>query len=463
MASPSLPLSLIVDVTVQVAAQAAAAPQFNQGLIIGPSAVIPSVGVASRTRLYLGLAGMLSDGFTSASPEYIAAQIYFSQSPAPQYLWIGRQDLTSLNTVVPHSGSEGTGYVVGDIITVVQVGASGGTLQVTAVGGSGQVTGVSILTDGTGYTVATGLPTSGGTGSGAEVDISVIGETPLTAVQACRVSSPSWWGCMVTDAATADNEAIAGFVQAMTPVGAYFCTTGDAAVLNNVTNNLGAYLKAAALNRTFVDYATTQGGAAPNNIYACAAVMGVMMGLNTGLPSSAFTMKFKLMTGIIPEPLTISQINAIEGNNVNLYLGYANDDYTIFEQGTTPVSGTYMDQILSRDIIAAAIQFNVMNLLVGTPSIPQTDPGETQLIHAVNQSANAQVITGWIAPGTWEGVTIINLVAGDPLPLGYLAQSYPYATQTPANRAARQAMPIYLAIIEAGATHSLLVGIYIQP
>jgi hypothetical protein len=463
MASPNLPLNLIVDVTIQVSAQSAAAPQFNQSIIIGPSPVIPSVGPNSRARLYTGLTGMLTDGFTTSSPEYIAAQLYFGQTPAPQYLLIGRQDLTSLNTVIPHSGAAGTGYVVGDVVVPTQIGSSGGTLKVTSVGGGGVVTGLSVLTDGTAYTVASALATTGGTGTGLEVDITVVGETPLTAVQACRIASTAWWGVMVTDAATADNEAIAAFVQGMTPVGAYFCTTSDVAVLNNTAGNLAAFLSAASYTRTFVDYATTQGGLYPNNIYACAATMGLMMGLNTGLPASAFTMKFKVLTGIVPEPLTVSQINTIEGNNCNLYLGYANGDYTILEQGTTPVTGTYMDQILSRDILVAAIQFGCMNVLVGSPSVPQTDAGEGQLIHAVNQACNAQVTTGWIAPGIWEGPIIINLAPGDPLPLGYQAQAYPFSTQTPANRALRQAMPIYVAIIEAGAIHSLVVGLYIEP
>lgn len=463
MASPNLPLSIIVNVSIQVSAQSAPSPQFNQSIIIGPSAVIPSVGANSRVRLYLSLTGMLTDGFTTASPEYQAAQLYFGQSPPPQYLQVGRQDLTSLNTVIPHSGVQGTGYLVGDTLTIVQGGASGGTVRVSTIGAGGSVTGITILTDGTGFTVANSLATTGGSGSGAEVDITVIGETPLTAVQACRVASSSWWGCMVTDAVTADHEAIAAFVQGMTPVGAYFCTTGDAAVLNNVANNLGASLKAANYTRTFCFYSTTQGGAAPNNIYSCAAAMGVMMGLNTGLPSSYFTMKFKVLSGIIPEPLTISQINTIEGNNVNLYLAYASSDYTILEQGTTPVSGTYMDQVLFRDILAASIQFNVMNLLVGVPSVPQTNPGETELIHAVNQACAAQVITGYISPGIWEGVTIVNLSAGDPVPLGYLSQAYPYSLQSPSDHAARKAQPIYTAICESGAVHSLTIGLYIQP
>src|SRR5579875_376965 len=91
MSLNTLPLSIVCNVAVQVSPIAAATPTFNQGLICGNSGVIPTSGTNSRVREYTSLAGMSADGFTSNMPEYLAAQLYFSQSPAPQYLWIGAQ------------------------------------------------------------------------------------------------------------------------------------------------------------------------------------------------------------------------------------------------------------------------------------------------------------------------------------------------------------------------------------
>jgi hypothetical protein len=94
----TLPLDFIVDVTVQVSPQAVQPPQFNQALIIGKSTVLPLSGPNSRVRLYSGglvaLQQMLTDGFSSTSAEYLAAQAYFSQIPTPFYLWIGVQGPT---------------------------------------------------------------------------------------------------------------------------------------------------------------------------------------------------------------------------------------------------------------------------------------------------------------------------------------------------------------------------------
>jgi hypothetical protein len=462
MSSPALPLTPIVNVSVLAGPALGTPPALNQGLIIGPS---PRITHAVRLVQYTGLVGMLTAGYQLTDPEYQAAVLYFDQSPTAQFLWVGLQDATSLKTIVPHTGSAGTNYVVGDIVTVIQGGASGGTATVSTIGGGGAVTGLTVnLADGTGYVVANGLATTTNSvaGSGLQVDITAIGETPLVAFTNCRLANSTWYSGMVTSAVTADHEAIAAYAQAATPITFYYGTTGDAAVLNNTTNNLAAFLKAAAYSSTAIIYSTTQGGTAPSNIYAAAALMGSVMGQNTGLPNSYFTEWGKVLVGVLPEPLTQGQINVINGNNCNVYVEYVNT-YNILQPGVTP-SGIFIDLILNRAILQLSIQFNVMNLLVSVPSVPQTDPGEQQLIHAVNQACNAAVISGYLATGgTYEGIQpIITLEPGSPLPAGYLAQAYPFSTQSAANHAARQAMPIYVVINEAGAVQSVVIGVLIN-
>ena len=81
----------------------------------------------------------------------------------------------SLFTVVPGS-SLGLSYTVGNVLTVAQSGASGGTVTVTSVNGGGGITGINpqVTTLGTGYSVASGLSTTGGTGTGATVNITAV-------------------------------------------------------------------------------------------------------------------------------------------------------------------------------------------------------------------------------------------------------------------------------------------------
>jgi hypothetical protein len=414
---------------------------------------------------------MLADGFSTTSPEYICAGIYFSQSPQPQAIYIGRQDLTAISAAAVDSGSAGTGYVVGDVVTVTQSGGSFGNLEVSSVA-AGVVTGLTIIPgqQGTGYSVASGLSTTGGTGTGLEVNISAIGESCVQAMMACRLANPQWYPCMITSAVDADHIACAAYAQ--TQVGTvYFGTTGDVAVLNGSPNNVLKTIFAVNSSRTWMQFATTQSGLVPNQIYFVAAVMGQAMASNSQLANSAFTEKFSggvSLVGVVTEPgLSVSQIANIEGTapalgpNGNLFLNYANS-FEVLEQGTMMAANVFFDQVLNLDILASNIQFAILNLLTSVPKVPQTDAGQQLLIQAVESALDTALATGFIAPGTWEGQTILSLTPGTALPTGFRVQSPKYNTLTQAQIQARQAPPIYVALIEAGAVHSLTIEVVVQ-
>lgn len=463
----TLPLSSVVSASVQISPSAPATPSFNKGLIIGTSSVIPSYGTNPRLRLYTTLAQMAADGFSTTSPEYIAASIYLSQSPAPVYWFVGRQDLTAIQTVSLGT-VVGTGYAVGDLATVTQAGGQSGEVKITAVN-AGVPTAIAPVDGfrGTGYAAANNLATTTttGVGTGLTVDILTIGETALQAVQACRIASPDWYLVASLAALDADHIAIGEWAQAQTPQLVYFYTTGTAAALAGATGSVFAALKAGAYSRAFGIYATTLGGIAPNNIYAAVAAMGAAMGLNTGLDNSYFTLKFKPLVGIQAETsLTQSQIAALEALNANLYLSFA-DSYTWLEQGVV-ADGQFFDEILNLDMLGSDMQFSVVNLLTANPAILQTQAGQTRILNAINGACSRSASRGFISGGIWSGATLsgngLNLTPGQSLPNGYLAQSPNYSSQSTADRKARKAMPVYVALIESGAVHSLLISVLVQ-
>ncbi|EJA5821391.1 DUF3383 family protein, partial [Salmonella enterica] len=81
-----LPVSGIVKVQVSLALRAAQARNFGSLLIVGTSSVIDT---HERIRLYSDITDVQSD-FSLDSPEYQAALLYYSQSPRPADLYIGR-------------------------------------------------------------------------------------------------------------------------------------------------------------------------------------------------------------------------------------------------------------------------------------------------------------------------------------------------------------------------------------
>lgn len=460
-----LPVSDIVTVNVSVAAPAVAPRSFNQGLIVGPSTHIPSYGANPRIREYPSLAAMVADGFMTTDPEYLAAQLYFSQTPAPQEVWIGRQDLTAIKTIIPHAGNAGTGYAVGDVVGVTQGGGSHGFATVlTTNAGVVLSLGTTIGNQGTGYSDGTALATTGGTGTGLEVDITAIGESYLQAVEACFAVNNDWYPFMCCNAVDADHLALAAYSTANWENLLYFGSSADATIPAGTAANVALQMQAANY-KALLSYNTTQSGEFPNNAYAAAAIMGLACGLNTGQPGSAFTLNLKQLTGVAPEPLTQTQFTAITAADCNTCATFGAFSGYVFNGILS--SGDYFDQILDRATFVNLIQTNLMNLLTSVPKIPQTDAGEHQLISQVDAAAAAMVELGWFAPGVWEGATImfgqnVFIANGQSLPEGFLDGAPPFSSQSSGDRAARKAMPITSVILESGAVDSVVVNVNVQ-
>jgi hypothetical protein len=458
MTVAALPITDIVVVNISSPTGIVAARQFNQALIVGPSARIPS---AVRLKQYPNLAAMTADGFLATDPEFIAAGLYFGQLAIPQFVWIGTQVASAISTLIPHAASGGTGYVIGDIVGITQASATGGFATVTGVT-AGAVTSlvVSPGTQGSGYSIASSLATTGGTGTGLLVDITAIGETYLQAVQACvAVNNTGWYGFMCCNATLSDHLALAAYSTSNYLTLLYFGSTPDAAVLNNITNNIASQLKALK-SVALLTYNTTQGGTFPNNIYAAAAWLGIYCGLDTMLAASAFTLALKSIAGIAPEQLTQTQYNNITGNNCNVVANFG--AYVGITYPGILESGLYFDQILYRATLVNLIQTGIMNLLISLPKVPQTDAGEHQLIAQVDAVCSQMSLVGYIGTGKWNGLPVLNLATGAPLPEGFLNQAQSFTQQSLADRQARKAMPIYCCYIEAGAIQFVQVQVYVQ-
>jgi hypothetical protein len=89
----------------------------------------------------------------------------------------------------------GSGYQVNDILTIL-AGDNNATFRVTMIGGSGQVGAYTLVTGGTGYSVATGISTSGGSGSGCKVNVTSIDNTGdnTATCMGCFRSSTGYFG-----------------------------------------------------------------------------------------------------------------------------------------------------------------------------------------------------------------------------------------------------------------------------
>ncbi|WP_336764173.1 DUF3383 family protein [Asaia sp. VD9] len=106
--SAGLPVSDIVSVTVTLSPTAAGTRNFGALLVIGSSGVL---GATENLRAYTSLAALAED-FGTTVPEYLAGDMFFSQSPQPSTLYVGeeRQGEALTDTIARLASASGDWY-----------------------------------------------------------------------------------------------------------------------------------------------------------------------------------------------------------------------------------------------------------------------------------------------------------------------------------------------------------------
>jgi hypothetical protein len=332
------------------------------------------------------------------------------------------------------------------------------------------------LQQGTGYTAASNLATTGGSGTGCEITISTIGESPLEAVTACRIQNPNWYICsFVGTAADADKTAIASYIEGASPASQYFTVSSEASVLNGSVSSLPGLLQALDLRRTLCTYATTQGGTYPLNAHISGAAAGYAMGANNQAADSYFDLNDKTLYSVAAEPgLTPTQIQNIRGTwnredlglNCNLLVVYNNGAYTLFQAGLMS-GGTFFDLTLFVDMLAADIQTSLMAYRVSQQAVPITDQSMVAVKGIIEGACTRSQVIGFIAPsGTWQGGTIgtgsNQVVNGQAFPQGFYVYVPSVTSLSQAQVSARILPPVVVAVIASGSGNSMAISLQIQ-
>jgi hypothetical protein len=283
-------------------------------------------------------------------------------------------------------------------------------------------------------------------------------ETLLNAVTACRQANWDWYilGLPFPEMTnpgdpsalpavpptysftSSDIKDVAMYIEGCLPSSVMFYATNDIDLLTA--------MKGKNYNRSLGIYSEIS----PN---ISVALAGWTMGANTsvaaGFSNSTFALAFKKLVGILVDPLDENTVSAVQKANGNYYINRG-QQYDLFERGTM-ASGVWFDEIINLDMLSNDVQLSVMDLLSTVRKVPQIEGGVLQIISAFLPALKKAVRTGFVAPGIWKAPPVMNLQTGDPLPEGYLVQSEPVDEQSQADRDARIAPPIYVALKLAGA------------
>lgn len=504
----ALSISRLVSFGAVVTPQGILAPSLNTGLLLGTSAVIDTV---SRMRTYATLAAVGED-FGESDEEYLAAQEWFGQKPAPLSLSIGRWckvaaagqliggALTTANqqlsawtgiatgslkiaadggaatnvTAIDFAGAASLGGVAGIIQAAIQ--ALGGTFagvtcvydanyerfQITS-GTAGSTSAVAFLTaEGTGTDI-TGMMEMLATSSGAYEAPGLAAETCIAAVDLFdNMFGGQWYHFFAPDSVDADNEAIAPYFDGdLTPHFDWINTQEAAVLTSGDTTSIAYHLQQLLSQHAAVQYSS-------QSLYAVWSLAALFAGVNWGGSNTAISAMYKTEPTVTPEILTGTQTNNLESYDCNVYVEYstptavAQETTAIIEPGICP-SGQFIDTIIGVDGLRTQCQTNVFNALLTTSTkIPQTDSGMLTLEAAVDVACAQYVTNGLLAPGVWNSGGFGTLTDGSFLDSGYYIYAPPVGTQTEAQRAARIAPPIQVAAKLAGAVDEAAGTLYVN-
>lgn len=481
----TLPVSRVVSVSVQMAPLAAQLRNFGAALIVGASPVIDHV---ERIRTYSAseLDAIASD-FGSTAPEYLAAVAFFGQSPQPSEVRIGRW-----------VKEDAAGFLKGKILTQEQqdIGKftqlTEGAFDITIDGSVVNVTGVNLASEvnlnGVAAKVTAALQSKGTcTWNGQQFIISsattgesssVTAPTSTTLSQALGIDtvatgvagakaetleeaflalmdSPSWYSAILAaDAEEDDILSVAALIEAAAPSRVLAITVQDTQELVSGADTLGFKLSERSLQHTLVVYSTS-------SAYAAASVVGRMSTVDFQGSNTTITLKFKQLPGISPEYLTTSQANALQEKHINVFAAYENDT-SILQEGVMS-GGWYIDERQGLDWLQNQVETDLWNLLyTSTTKVSQDERGATTIISTINGSLDIGVRNGLIAPGVWNGDSFGALARGDTLSTGYYVYMVPLDEQSQADREARKAPPVQIAVKLAGAIHSIDVAITVN-
>lgn len=484
----NIPVNKVVKVTISTTPAFPQRKGFGELLIIGASTVLP---VAERMREFSDIVDV-GAAFGTSSQEYKAAAAWFSQRPAPTTLRIGRrfmvdvagENLGSLNHTKDTAlwqavtagaldvNIDGTVYNVTGLDFSTDLSLAAVAARITAALVTAGATGAAVDYTGsrfvirsgsTGVSSAVGYTTAPATGTyigvmlGTDATLlptlskGALAESAATCLSKMQDFNDAWYGFHWTkEAATVQDWKDSGeWAEALVKIFGY--TTSDQNVKDPlVTGDIASYFHEKGYRRTFGMFDS-------DDDYATVSAIARAFVVNFNEQNSTLTLKFKVLPGQTPEPITTADKLALDAKKINYYTRFG-ESAMLAE--STMADGTFFDEVHGLDWFQNAIETNVFGFLYTRKTkVPQTDKGMQLIVQQVENACKDAVNNGLLAPGQWNGGEFGQLETGTYLKTGYYIFAHPMASQNIGDRHARKAPPIQVAAKGAGAIHFVDIGV----
>jgi hypothetical protein len=196
--------------------------------------------------------------------------------------------------------------------------------------------------------------------------------------------------------------------------------------------------------------------------YMAAAYAGRAMSTNFSGSLTTATMHMKELVGVLPDPsITQAILEKCKTVGADVYINIGGLSKVFCTGGNT-----YYDSVYNLTWLVFALQVAGFNAIATTSTkLPQTETGMAVLRGAYLNVLTQAVVNGYSAPGTWNGAIPFGspaVFARNVAQLGFYLYSAPVSTQSQADRLARKAPLVQIAVKEAGAIQSSSVIVNIQ-
>lgn len=396
-------------------------PGFGTGLYVSYVAAW-----TERTRLYNSSAGVAVDFPNATGPEQRMATAYFSQSPAPPLLMIGRgalkpTKLVQLSAVTPTANVSYvyTVKVKGDGFADATVTYTSDASPTDAEYAAGMVTALNAVS-GKNYTAAgasSPITLTGTSGAWFTIEVGDVNTqsttetttdpgiaTDLTAITA---ENPNWYALLTGFNSVLYSVAAAAAVEAM-GFRIYIAGSNDSAIVRTATTGTADLMDQAKTNgytRTAVTYHPN--GAA----FSASALAGARLWTNPGSETWAFAP----LSGVASYPMTATHRANIVAKNGNGYESVAGASITF---NGMMADGGFIDTKRFLDWLQSTLVSMIFGAQVAAgkqgAKIPMTDPG----IAVIESQTRGGLKLGADAGGLIESTIVVTVPAASSISSG---------------------------------------------
>jgi hypothetical protein len=260
------------------------------------------------------------------------------------------------------------------------------------------------------------------------------GEDWDDALAAIEAADPDWYALVITERTQADVLLVVAWVETNARH-LFFTADDDVNILDSgVSSDLASVLQTAERDRSSVffheDAATT---------YPEAAWVGDGFAKDPG----SVTMKFRELTGVNANILTVAQSNAAISKGANTFETIGGR--TIMREGTV-ASGEFIDIMRDADWLQSQLETALLTMLADADKIPYDDGGIGTVEGVVRQQLDAAIDAGFLTPRP-------DLYAGQPYDVTVPAS----ADVSSADKTARILRNVDFTATIAGAVHKIII------